>query len=398
MPRQLLLYALLTALTAISIDGLLPALRAIGRDVAASPLFSIQHVIALFIFGMAIGEVAIGPLCDALGRKKALYLGLAVYMAGTVIAMLAGSLEVVILGRILQGVGAAGPKIATRAMIRDQFEGDAMARVMSLMFTLFILVPMVAPTLGQSLSALAGWRAVFAFYLATAALLGLWLALRQPETLPADRRIPLRPRLIVLNAGRILSNRRVALLILATGLTFGSQLVYLGTAASLFFDAYGVAESFPLYFAAFATAIGLANFLNARLVQRFGMKAMARSGFVGLTLAGLVMLLVLAAHGGQLPFGVLALLVWLAFFAMGLVFGNLNALAMQSLAEVAGLGASLIASGSSLTATLFALAMGGLYNGTALSLSASFFLAGGSALILSELAQRGEAAPVLAVR
>ena len=162
--ERIVLYALLTSLTSLSIDALLPGLHAIAADLAPAPPLSTQHVVSFFVCGMALGELLLGPLSDALGRKRALLLGLGVYLAGTVIAMLAGSLDMVILGRFLQGVGVSGPKIATRAMIRDQFEGAAMARVMSFMFTLFILVPMCAPALGQAIMALSGWRGIFGLY------------------------------------------------------------------------------------------------------------------------------------------------------------------------------------------------------------------------------------------
>ena len=396
--ERIVLYACLTSLTSISIDALLPGLRQIGADVGAAPPLSTQHVISLFILGMAFGELLLGPLSDAMGRKKALVLGLCVYALGTVIAMLAGSLEMVVLGRIIQGIGVSGPKIATRAMIRDQFEGDAMARVMSLMFTLFILVPMLAPALAQGIITVGGWRSVFAVYLGVAGLLGLWLVMRQPETLLPERRIPFRLRFLVLNGWRILSNRRVTLLIVATGLVFGAQLVYLSTAADLFFDAYGIAETFPFYFAALATGIGLASFLNARLVQRFGSDTMARCGFAGLTAAGLAMLAASGLWDGRPPLPVLMGLAFSAFFAIGVLFGNLNAMAMRSLGQVAGLGASLIASGSSLIATLFAVTLGAFYDGTALSLSAGFLVAGVGALALAELAARADASPIEAIR
>lgn len=286
--ERIILYALLTSLTSISIDALLPALRQIGEEVGVAPPLSTQHIISLFIFGMAFGELFLGPLSDAIGRKKALVLGLCLYAVGTITAMLAGSLEMVILGRFLQGMGASGPKIATRAMIRDQFEGDAMARVMSFMFMLFIFVPMLAPALGQGLISLAGWRSVFGICLVIALLLGIWLLMRHPETLPATKRIVFRPTLLVRNGGRILSKRRVTLLIIATGIVFGAQLLYLSTAADLFFDAYGIKETFPFYFAIMATGIGLASYLNARLVQKLGMDAMARAAFIGLASVGLL--------------------------------------------------------------------------------------------------------------
>ncbi|AOF92733.1 multidrug effflux MFS transporter [Sinorhizobium sp. RAC02] len=393
-----MLYALLTSLTSISIDALLPGLRAIGADVGVSPPLSTQHVISLFIFGMAFGELLLGPISDALGRKKALVLGLGVYAAGTIIAMLAGSLEMVILGRFLQGVGVSGPKIATRAMIRDQFEGDAMARVMSFMFTLFILVPMLAPALAQAVILTAGWRSIFICYLVFAGFLGLWLMLRQPETLPPERRITFRPRLLFRNAQRILTNRRVALLILATGFVFGAQLLYLSTAADLFYDAYGIAETFPLYFAMLATGIGLASFLNAKLVPRYGMDAMARIGFLGLTLAGMAMLSAVLTFDGHLPLAILLALTYAAFFSIGMLFGNLNAMAMRPLGQAAGLAASLIASGSSLVATVFAITIGHFYDGTPLNLACGLFIAGMFSLILAELSARGSTIPIEVVR
>lgn len=394
--ERIALYALLTSLTSISIDALLPGLHQIGEDVVGGPPLSTQHIISLFIFGMAVGELLLGPLSDAMGRKKALVLGLGIYAVGTITAMLAGSLEMVVLGRILQGIGVSGPKIATRAMIRDQFEGDAMARVMSLMFTLFILVPMLAPAMAQGVIIIAGWRAIFGIYLAMAMILGLWLVIRQPETLPVDKRIPFRPKLLVRNGWRILTKRRVALLIIATGMVFGSQLLYLSTAADLFFDAYGIRETFPLYFAMLATGIGLASFLNAKFVQRFGMDAMTRAAFIGLAMIGLLMLLASVFWRGHLPLVALMVFAFSAFFAIGILFGNLNAMAMRSLGQVAGLGASLIASGSSLIATLFAIGLGSFYDGTAVNLAAGFFIAGIGSLVLAEFAAKGDALPVQA--
>lgn len=347
---------------------------------------------------MAFGELLLGPLSDAIGRKTALLLGLGIYVAGTFVAGLAGSMEMVLLGRILQGVGVAGPKIATRAMIRDQFEGDAMARIMSFMFTLFILVPMLAPSLAQGLIFLGGWRSVFVAYLAIAGILGLWLMVRQPETLPVARRVPFRPTLLFSNVCRILANRRVALLIVATGLVFGAQLLYLSTAADLFFDAYGVKEAFPFYFALLATGMGLASYFNAKLVQRFGMEAMARAAFMALASTALLMMLTSIGYDDRLPFAVLMTFLYAAFFAIGVLFGNLNAMAMQSLGDVAGFGASLIASGSSLVATLFAVGLGTLYDGTAVSLSVGFFIAGFCSLVIAEVAIRSDASPISAVR
>jgi MFS transporter, DHA1 family, multidrug resistance protein len=391
--ERILLYALLTSLTSFSIDALLPGLRLIGAEFGAAPPLSTQHIISLFIFGMCFGELLLGPLSDAWGRKPALVLGLAIYGVGTVVAMLASSLEMVILGRFLQGVGVSGPKIATRAMIRDQFEGDAMARILSLMFTLFMLVPMLAPALAQVLIGAAGWRSLFVAYLALGTVIGVWLILRQPETLPQQSRIAFRPRLLLANARLILCHRQVSLLVVATGLVFGAQLLFLSTAADLFFDLFAITEGFPVYFAILATAIGLASLVNAGLVQRFGMDIMARTGFVGLAGAGAAMLL--AHHAfGVLPLPIFMALTYVGFFALGILFGNLNAMAMRPLGQAAGLAASLIASGSSLVATGFAMVLGQFYDGTALSFASGLLMAGLSALVLAQLASHRPGTPM----
>ncbi|OQP88357.1 Bcr/CflA family drug resistance efflux transporter [Rhizobium rhizosphaerae] len=392
--ERIALYALLTALTSFSIDALLPGLRQLGAELAPAPPLSTQHVISLFIFGMVFGELLIGPLSDALGRRPALMIGLGIYAFGSVIALTAPSLPLLVLGRILQGVGVAGPKIATRAMIRDQFEGDAMARVMSLMYTLFILVPMLAPTLAQGLIALAGWRSLFAAYLVLAALGSGWLMLRHPETLPAGRRIALRPALIWRNGGRILAHLRVTLLIAATGLVFGAQLLYLSTAPDLFFDLYGIAERFPLYFAGLALGIGLATFVNAALVRRVGMASMAQAGFAGLILSSTALFAASWAGHGRPALVLFMAGLFAAFFSIGILFGNLNALAMRALGQIAGLGASLVSAGSSLVSTLFAVLLGRLYDGSAYGLSAGLLLAGLGGALLFALVLRCDATPV----
>ena len=395
---RIVLYAGMTSLTAISIDAILPGLRFIEADLGTAPPFNTQHVIVLFIFGMAFGELVIGPISDAVGRKRALVGGIVLYVIGALLAMLAQSFEMVLLGRFIQGLGVSGPKIATRAIIRDQFASDAMARVMSFMFTLFIFVPMLAPALGQGIIALVGWRGVFALALAMALGLGLWFATRHPETLPDGERIPFRPRLLILNARNILASRRVSLLIIAAGLVFGGQLLFLSTAADLFLTGYGIDDLFPLCFAFLASGVGLASFANGKLVGRFGTDRMARAGLTGLIGASALMLAAALVTAGQPPLSLFLLLGFAAFASLGLIFGNLNAMAMQSLGQVAGIGASLIASLSSLIASLFAAAAGIFYDGTVTALAAGFLLSALAASLLVMIALRGDGSAIASVR
>ncbi|WP_295814697.1 multidrug effflux MFS transporter [uncultured Nitratireductor sp.] len=396
--ERICLYAFLTSLTALSIDAVLPALRLIESDLHVEPPLSTQHIVSLFIFGMVFGELFLGPISDAVGRKRALVSGLLLYMAGTVVAMLSASVEMIVLGRILQGIGVAGPKIATRALIRDQFEGDAMARIMSFMFVLFILVPMIAPAMGQAVLAVAGWRAIFTVYLILSVLLCIWLVLRQPETLAPQDRIRFHSATLMRNALSVLRNRRVGLLIVATGLVFGAQLQYLSTAADIFFDVYGIAGTFPAYFAALAAGIGLASIVNAQVVRRFGMQVMSECALCGLSAFGLGLLIVSLLYAGRPPLPVFMGLGFAIFFFIGILFGNLNAMAMQSLGQLAGLGASLIASGSSLVAVVFAVVFGAFYNETTVPLASGFLVTGTLSLMLIRLAARASREPVIPVK
>ncbi|MFC5584614.1 MFS transporter [Nitratireductor kimnyeongensis] len=396
--ERIALYASLTSLTALSIDAVLPALRIIEVELRVEPPLSTQHIVSLFIFGMVFGELFLGPISDAIGRKKALVLGLGLFMAGTLVAMFATSVGVIVAGRILQGIGVAGPKIATRALIRDQFEGEAMARIVSFMFVLFILVPMLAPAMGQLVLAIAGWRAIFVVYLALSVLLCIWLIARQPETLPPQTRIRFHPVTLLQNGARILRSRRVTLLIIATGLVFGAHLQYLSTAADIFFDVYGVSTLFPAYFAAFAAGIGLASIVNAQIVRRFGMQSMSEGALLGLVILGLSLLSLSLVYQGRPPFLAFMGMGFLVFFCIGILFGNLNAMAMQSLGQLAGLGASLIASGSSLVAVVFAVSFGAFYNQTTIPLASGFLTTGLLGFVLVRLASGASQEPVVPVK
>ncbi len=393
-PEFVALFSLTTSLIALSIDAILPAQRAIGEALAVADPNATQLIVTLFILGMVFGEMFFGPLSDAIGRKRAILLGLAIYAAGSIVAMTAASLEVVLLGRVIQGVGVAGPKIASRALVRDQYEGAAMARIMSFIMMVFILVPMLAPALGQAILFAADWRAIFFVFLALAAVVAGWLQIRQPETLPPSRRIRFSPATIIANGALILRHAKVMAYTFAAGLIFGAMLLYLSTVQAIFIDLYGVGEDFALYFAFLALAIGLAAFSNSQLVQRYGMHRLAVTALCGLTLASAVLLTVALIHGGVPPFAAFMAICFAAFFCNGLLFGNINAMAMQSLGRVAGLGASMIASISSLVAVILSVAVGRFYDQTVVPLACGFLLAAVVSLVLVLAAHRSSAGDV----
>ncbi len=388
-PEFVALFSLITAVTAISIDAMLPALRAIGEAFDVANANDTQLVVTLFFLGMVFGELVFGPLSDAIGRKRALLIGLLIYGAGTVIAMTAQSMTMILAGRIIQGIGASGPKIASRALIRDRFEGDAMARIMSFIFMVFILVPMVAPALGQLVLTVASWRAIFLMYLLLAVFVALWLGIRQPETLPPERRIRFSLRTILRNARLIVGHRRVMAYTVAVGFVFGAFLLYLSTAQAIFFDLYGIGDGFPLYFAILAAGIGAASFANGQLVMRWGMRRLTIAGLAGLILFDCGLLAVGLVYGGVPPFAAFMGLCFLMFSCAGMLFGNLNALAMQSLGNVAGIGASMVAAVSSLVAVVLSVAIGRFYDETILPMAVGFVFSGCAALALVLAARTG---------
>lgn len=394
LPEFVALMSLTTSLIALSIDAILPALGSMGRALAVADPRDTQLIVTLFIFGMVFGELVFGPLSDAIGRKKAILLGLAIYGAGAVIAMTASSLEQVLLGRIVQGIGVSGPKIASRALIRDQFEGAAMARIMSFIMMVFILVPMLAPALGQAVLLVADWRGIFNVFLAIAAVVALWLQLRQPETLAPERRIRFSLATILVNGLMIVRHGAVMAYTFSAGFVFGALLLYLSTVQAILVDLYDVGERFALYFAVLALAIGIAAFSNSQLVMRYGMHRLAVTALVGLIGFAGILFFVARAHAGVPPFPLFMALCFAVFFCNGLLFGNLNAMAMQSLGRVAGLGASMIASISSLVAVVLSVVIGRFYDETVVPLAIGFLIAGGCSLVLVLAARRSRAGEV----
>jgi MFS transporter, DHA1 family, multidrug resistance protein len=394
LPEFVALFSLTTSLTALSIDAMLPALRDIGLALSVSDAKDTQLVVTLFIFGMVFGEMFFGPISDAIGRKRAILAGLALFAVGAVVSMTAGTLDQVLLGRVIQGIGCAGPKIAARALIRDQYEGAAMARILSFIFMVFIIVPMLAPALGQLVLVVADWRAIFLVFLVLAAVVGLWLGLRQPETLHPSRRIPFSLPQLLANGALILRHGKVMAYTVALGFLFGALLVYVSTAPALFYDLYGVDETFPLYFAIIALGLGVASFFNSRLVMHYGMHRLSMIALFGLVLFAGLLLAATAAFDGVPPFGAFMALCFLAFCCNGMLFGNVNALAMQSLGRVAGLGASMVSSLSSLIAVAVSVSLGRFYDMTTFPLAAGLLLAGVVGLILVQAAHRSRAGEV----
>ena len=383
----IVLFAILTSLTALSIDAMLPAFPDISRDLQITDYQHTQWIISALIFGMMFGEIIFGPLSDAIGRKSSILLGVAIYLLGTIMALCADSLWMLLTGRVVQGFGVAGPKIASRALIRDLYQGSAMARIMSYVMVIFILVPMLAPAFGQLIMTLGNWRWIFAALMIQALIASLWLICRQEETLTKDRRLPLEASRLLKSAKFILSRKDVVAYTGIAGLIFGGLMLYLSIAQSIFQDIYQLGDNFPLYFAMLASGSALANLLNARIVQRVGMSpCVAFALILMFSMAGVLSILSLF-YSGVPPFWMFMVLGIAMFACLGMVFGNINALAMEPLGKVAGLAAAMISSASSLVAIVAATLMGQLYHFTVTPLALGFLIFSGFGYLLLRYAR-----------
>jgi DHA1 family bicyclomycin/chloramphenicol resistance-like MFS transporter len=389
LPEFVALMATLTALAALTIDMVLPALPAIGSSLGVLRSNDNQLIVSLLFLGFGVGQLFYGPLSDAIGRKPAAFIGLALFSVGCLIAMTSRSFPQMLAARFLQGIGVAGPRTITLALVRDRFEGREMARVMSLITVVFILVPIVAPAIGQMVLSLSGWRAIFAVYLALGLVVTIWFAVRQEETLPAERRIPLAVGRMVAAARDVVSHRQAIGYTVAGGLVFGALIGYLTSAQQILQQQYSLGPRFPLFFAMVAFAIGAASFTNASLVLRYGMRTLSTWSLRGILLVSLVFAAIAGTWSGQPPLWSLMAYLMVTFFGIGLLFGNLNALAMQPLGHIAGTGAAIVGATSMLLSLALGTTIGQSYDGTVLPLVIGFAVLSAGAMLVSRWAEGG---------
>lgn len=373
--------AMMFSTIAFSIDAMLPALPQIAAEVTPAATNRAQLIITSFVLGMGLGTLVTGPLSDALGRRPVILGFTVLYVLGAGLAWWAQSLPLLLAARVIQGLGAAGPRVVSLAIIRDRYAGPRMAQLMSLVMMIFTLVPAIAPTLGAGIIALGGWRAIFVAFVLFALLNALWFGLRQPETLAPEHRRPFRAAMLRAGLREILGHPMVRLAIAIQALCFGMLFATLSTIQPVFDVTFDRAASFPLWFGLIALLAGSASVLNASLVMRLGMRRLvlgmlrAQIGLsgiaIGLFLSGML------SPGAEFALYVL----WTIgmFFQAGMTLGNLNAMAMEPMGHLAGLAASLTGALATIGAVLIAAPVGLMFDGTPRPLIAA-------ALVLAVLA------------
>jgi DHA1 family bicyclomycin/chloramphenicol resistance-like MFS transporter len=372
------LMALLMSMTAMSIDIMLPALPDIGATLGVRDTSNLPLVVTVFVLGMAIGQLVWGPLADRFGRRRPLLLGLSLFVLATTAAVTTQSFSQLVAARFLQGIGGSVGRIIVTAIVRDLFVGRQIARVTSMVMMVFILVPILAPSLGQLIILVGTWRWLFAVLLAASLTSLIWAASRLPET-----QLPLaagaRRRTVAEALALVLTNRVTFGYGIASGFVLGFLVAYIASAQQVFATGYGLGKLFPFAFGSVGCAIALAAFTNSRLVRRLGMRRLSHTALVahfGLSAA-------LAVLGAIIPLPLWLALAGMAvcFFLYGLIMSNFNAIAMQPMGQAAGMAASLTGSYSTATGALLGTLIAGQFNGTILPLFTGFAVLGFGALL-----------------
>jgi DHA1 family bicyclomycin/chloramphenicol resistance-like MFS transporter len=379
--------AAVMATNALAVDTMLPALPVIGQALGIGAENERQWIITAYVLGFGAAQIVYGTLADRYGRRPVLLVALLLYTLFSAVAGLAGSFGVMLGARVLQGVGAAGTRVLAISIIRDCYAGRQMARVMSLTFIVFLVVPIAAPSLGQLIMLVAPWPAVFHALAIFGALVALWAALRLPETLHEEDRLPI-------DAGRILAafrfavgNRQAVGYMLSIAMLFGGLLGYINSAQQIFADVFHAPTLFPLIFGATAAFMALSSLLNARIVGRLGMHRVSHSALLAyVAVAGVHAAL---AWSGHETLAVFAVAQALLLFCTGLVGPNFGALAMEPLGHIAGTASSVQGFVTTVGGALVGFVIGQHFDGTARPLTLGYFLASGTALAIVLVTERG---------
>lgn len=363
------LTAALMAITAMSIDIMLPALPAIGAALGVASDNDRQLIVIIYMAGFAVGQLFYGPLSDRYGRKPVLMFGLAVFLAGTVGALVSGSFHMLLAARLVQGIGAASPRVVANAIVRDLYSGRQMARVMSFTMMVFIIIPVFAPSIGQGLVHLGDWRWAFYGLLVLGAIITAWAAMRLPET-ARDVIVSARPQSLARSFQAVVGNGQTMAYGTASGLMFGCLLAYVASSEQVFVELFHLGTWFPVAFGAVASTMALASFTNSRLVEGLGMRRVSHTALAGFVAVSLT--LVAAARFQLASLAVFSVLLASAFFLFGMIAPNFNALAMEPQGKHAGMASSVTGSLSTAVGAVAGGLIGRAFDGTVLPLAFGF--------------------------
>lgn len=377
----------LMSLNALAIDIMLPALDDIAAYYALERANDQQLVVYAYIFGFGAPQLIWGPLSDSFGRRSVLFVGLAGYTIAGLCCILAGSFSQLLAIRFIQGVFASGCRVIAVSIVRDRFEGRGMARIMSLVLTIFMVVPIMAPAIGQLVLLVAPWEWIFGVLTLLGGTMLIWTYARLPETLPQESRPPLNLRNAVGAYVFVFQSRVTAGYMLASGVIFGALFAFIGSAEQVFTEVFGKEDSFVIWFAIVAMGLSGGTFTNSRLVERYGMRRLSQTALCIFIAVALLLLALLSFVGEH--FAIFFPLFALMFACFGLIGSNYNALAMEPLGKMAGTGSAAFGFATTTFSSVLGWVIGSQYNGSAVPLIAGFAVLGCTSLLIVTITERG---------
>ncbi len=380
--------AAMMALNALAIDTMLPALHEIATSYSLESQNDQQLVIFAYVLGFGAPQLVFGPVSDSFGRKKVVLGCIVGYTIMGFACMAATSFTMLLVTRFLQGIAASGIRVIAVSVVRDLMGGRAMARLMSLVMTVFMVVPILAPVIGQGVMLFAPWQWTFGILGLAGLIMFAWISIRLPETLPADNR----PKLNF--AGSMRAYKQVIMTpvtlgyMCASGVIFGALFSYVASSEQVFRDVFHKADTFVLWFAGIAAALSVSNFMNSRVVEKIGMRRVSHTvllGFIALAILNTVLMSVFGEH----------LLIFYPLFALtfacfGMIGANFSALAMEPLAKIAGTGSAAYGFMTTTVASFFGWLVASRFDGSVVPILEGYVGLGIACLVIVLITERGK--------
>jgi len=382
------LAALVMALTALAIDIMLPALPQIGEAISIESENHRQFVITAFLIGFGISQLFFGPFSDAFGRRTTFFIGVSIYIVAAFLGSLTDSFETMIAMRIIQGLGAGASRVVALSTVRDSFAGRAMAEVMSLIMMVFMVIPVLAPALGQLIIMFGPWQWIYLSMSGVSLLAAIWVFIRLPETLKPEDRRAYRPDVILNGFAIVFTNRSALMYGMANMVKTGALFGFLAASQQIYAEYYELGALFPLAFAFIAIVMAAASFMNARFVGRLGMRLLSHSALIGFV--ALSAIWAVLSYFDAMPFWLFITLQAPIMFLFGLTGTNFNSLAMEPLGKVAGTAASVFGFMQTAGGAVIGTIIGQSYDGSVLPIALGYFILGAIAIALVLIAENGK--------
>lgn len=387
-PREFVaMMAAMMALNALAIDAMLPAFPAIGKALDVAAANDRQYVISVYLAAMGVGSLVYGPLSDRFGRRPVLFFGIGIYVIFALLCAIADSFTSLLSFRFAQGLGAAAIGVLVTSIIRDRFSGDGMAKLMSMVFIVFMAVPVVAPSIGQAILYVASWRWIFGVYAIAGCAVVLWVWWRLPETLKPENIKHIKLSVLAQTWHIVFFNRMATGYVLGSGLIFGALFGFLNSSQQIFAEVFDAADIFPYAFAAVAGGLALANFVNSRVVERLGARRVSHSAlfaFIALSISQIAA----ATHAPE-NMALFLMLATANMAMLGFTGSNFSSLAMEPFGTVAGSASSFQTFVRTVLGAAIGATIGQFFDNSAMPMAIGFLISGVTALALVLWCEQG---------